>query len=84
MDALTKERIDSAAMLLRNPAALIMYAVARGEDLATCRINLRRMLATGWTEGFQPTSRTASPDASSVDISGSDLDSILLDSSMES
>lgn len=54
MDALVRERLDTAAHLLRSHAALIMYAASRREDLATARMRLTRMLATGWTESANP------------------------------
>ena len=54
MDALVRERLDTAAYLLRSHAALIMYAASRREDLPTARMRLTRMLATGWTESANP------------------------------
>lgn len=55
-DVLVKERINKAAEILNNKAALIFYAASRGEDLTTARIGLLRMLSVGWTETFLPTS----------------------------
>lgn len=50
LDALTRERLESAAYILRNHAALIMYAASRGEDLTTSRRRLLSMLCTGIPE----------------------------------
>lgn len=44
LDALTRERLEMAAYILRNHAALIMYAANNGEDLTTARRRLLSML----------------------------------------
>jgi len=46
--SIAQERIDEAARLLRNPAALLMYAAWKGQDQMTVRLELMRMLAKGW------------------------------------
>lgn len=74
-----QDRIESAAWLLRNPPALIMYAVGKGEDLASCRLRLLKMMASGWSEGITGTPsmstqpQTARYDESDLsDMTGSD------------
>ncbi len=56
-DALTRERQERASHLLRNHAALTMYAVGNGIDIATARVKLIKMLATGWSEEAHQTPR---------------------------
>jgi len=74
-----QDRIMNAAWLLRNPPALIMYAVGKGEDLSSCRLRLLKMMASGWSEGITGTpsmamqSQTARYNLSDLsEISGSE------------
>lgn len=70
MDSLTRDRLETAAYILRNHAALIMYATSRGEDMATARGRLLRMLATGYLEAANVTPELAV--VNEVDVDGSD------------
>ena len=74
LDGLTRERLEMAAYILRNHAALIMYAASRGEDLSTSRRRLITMMCTGKPESRNTTKDSDSEVESMGSIKLSDLE----------
>lgn len=73
LDGLTRERLEMAAYILRNHAALIMYAASRGEDLSTSRRRLIAMMCTGKPESKKTTKDSDDSEESMGSIRLSDM-----------